>query len=372
MRVAIVAPSMQQMYGGQEVQGEQLAGGWTGSETVEAELVESNPVLTGVLRGAERIRGARTVLRIPERLRRFSRVLGRADIVHVFSGSHSSFVLGSLPAILVAWLLRKPVLVHYHSPFANSHLEHSSVARWVFRRCAAVVVPSQYLQEVFAQHEITSHIIPNVVDTSRFKWRPADGRNNTVLCIRNFEQRYGVDDVIRAFAQVKRVVPSATLCLAGAGPEEHNLAALVASLGVSDVTFEGAVSRDRLARLMESSSVMINASREDNMPLTILEAFACGIPVVTTSAGGIPTFVSDGRNALMTEPGNVDALAGHAQTLLQDRPLAARLTAAARLDAAMYSWDAVRPAWEALYGRLMTKHGAPQAIRHAESEASAT
>ena len=359
MRVAIVAPSLKHMYGGQEVQGEQLAGGWTGSEVVEAELVPSNPVLTGILRHAERIRGVRTVLRIPERLGRFSMALRRADIVHVFSGSHSSFVLGSLPAILVAWLLRKPVLVHYHSPRAKTHLEHSSLARHIFRRCAAVIVPSQYLQQVFAQHDITSQIIPNVVDSSRFQWRPTARRKNTVLCIRNFEQRYGVDDVIRAFAQVKRVVPGAALCLAGAGPEERNLAALVTSLALADVTFEGAVSRDRLVLLMESSSVMINASREDNMPLTILEAFACGIPVATTSAGGIPTFVSHMRNALMTEPGNVDALAGHMLTLLQNSSLAERLAAAARLDAAMYTWDEVRPSWEALYVRLTAEHEPP-------------
>jgi len=352
LRVAIVAPSLRHMYGGQEVQGQQLISGWKCSEAIQAKLVESNPVLTGVLRHAEHVPIVRTLLRIPERLKQFSRVLGRVDIVHVFSGSHSSFLLGTLPAILVGWLRRKSVLVHYHSPRAKAHLEQSALARHIFRRCDAVVVPSQYLQQVFARHDITARIIPNVVDSARFRWRAEPRRKDTVLCIRNFEQRYGVDDVLRAFAQVKRVLPHAALHLAGAGPEAHNLATLVKTLGLADVTFAGALARDRLALLMESSTVMINASREDNMPLTILEAFACGLPVATTSAGGIPTFVSHMRNALVAEPGNVDALAQHLVTLLVDSSLATRLAATARFDAAQYTWDAVRPAWEALYSEL--------------------
>ncbi|MEO7361642.1 MAG: glycosyltransferase family 4 protein [Gemmatimonadaceae bacterium] len=355
LRVAIVAPSLQHMYGGQEVQGEQLLSGWKDSEAVQVELVESNPALTGILRHAERVPVVRTLLRLPKRFIQFSRVLIRVDIVHVFSGSHSSFVVGSLPAILAGWLLRKPVLVHYHSPRAEAHLVHSSLARHVFRRCDAVVVPSPYLQEVFGRHGIATRIIPNVVDSARFKWRTEPRRPNTVLCARNFEHRYGVDDVIRAFAKVKRVLPNAALLLAGSGPEALNLAALVKTLGLTEVTFAGAVPRDRLASLMESSAVMINASREDNMPLTLLEAFACGLPVATTSAGGISTFVRHRRNALVAEPGNIDALAQHVVALLVDSSVAERLAANARLDATQYTWHAVGPSWGAIYCELKPK-----------------
>ncbi len=352
LRVSIVAPSLQQMYGGQEVMGRQLVDGWHRSAAVQATLLESNPRLTGFLGHAERIPFVRTLLRMPARLTHLQRGIKRSDVVHVFSGAHTSFILGSLPAIVVGWMSRRPVLAHYHSPRASAHLERSALARFVFRKCDAVVVPSPYLQEVFGRHGVAARIIPNVVDSERFNWRDIPRPEYTVLCIRNFEPRYGVDDVIRAFAEVKRRMPNAVLLLVGAGPEAQRLGTLVSELGVADVTFAGALGRDDLAALMQTAAVLINASREDNMPLTILEAFASGVPVATTSAGGITTFVRHMQNALVSEPGNVETLARHVVMLLLDTPLATRLTSNARADARLFTWEAVRPAWEALYAEL--------------------
>ncbi len=99
-----------------------------------------------------------------------------------------------------------------------------------------------------------------------------------MLSIRNFEHRYGVDDVIRTFVRVKETHPAAQLVLAGSGPEEEALRRLVDSLRLSDVTFTGATSRDAIATLMRQATVLLNASRADNMPVSILEAFAVGVP----------------------------------------------------------------------------------------------
>lgn len=347
--VAIVAPSMDHFLGGQEVQGDQLVRNWNGDAEVRAVLVVSNPPLRLLLRSLEAVPGVRTLLRVPQRAVALWRVMRQIDVVQVFSGAHSSFLLATAPALAAAFMRGKPTIAHYHSPRGDEHLATSTLARVILRRCDAVVVPSRYLQEVFARHAVPSHIIPNVVDTARFPFRLAPAAGLRVLCARNFEPRYAVDDVIRAFAQVKGVLPTAHLVLAGSGPDEAALRTLVRTLALPDVTFAGATSRDDMGRLMATAAVMVNASRIDNMPVSILEAFAAGVPVVSTSAGGIPVFARHNETALLAEPGDVDRLAAHVLAILRDPSLRQRLIAAARAEADRCTWSAVRPAWVALY-----------------------
>jgi glycosyltransferase involved in cell wall biosynthesis len=340
---------LSRFFGGQEVQGDQLARSWAGDRDVRAMPVASNPSLPGALRSLEAIPGVRTILRLPLRLAGLWRVVGDADVVHVFAGSHSSFLVGTVPAFLVARLRRRPCVIHYHSPRGDEHLARSSLARRVLRSCQAVVVPSSYLKDIFARHGVPSHVITNVVDDTRFPRRVGTPSGCQVICTRNFEARYAVEDVVHAFVRVKAAMPHATLTLAGSGPEEGMLRALVGSLQAADVTFAGALSRDAVASLLATASVMVNASRIDNQPVSILEAFAAGVPVVTTSAGGIPTIARHDDTALVVDVGDTEGLAAHVLAILRDGALAKRLTTAARAEAEECAWDTVRIAWLALY-----------------------
>ncbi|MEP7382530.1 MAG: glycosyltransferase family 4 protein [Gemmatimonadota bacterium] len=352
LRVVIVAPSLQQLLGGQEVQGDQLVREWADDPEVRATLVASNPTLTGAFRFMERVPLLRTLLRLPVRATTLWRSTRDADVMHAFSGSHSSFTVATLPSLLVAWLQGKPSLVHYHSPRGEAHLAESFTARWLLRRIGAVVVPSEYLREGFARCGVPSLAIANVVDAVRFQPRGVPPTEPVVLSIRNFEPRYAVDDVIRAFALVKTTHPALRLLLAGSGPMEGELRALVRALDVPDVTFAGAMSRDAVGNLMTRATLLLNASLIDNMPVSILEAFAAGVPVVSSSAGGISTFARHDETALLADVGDVEMLARHVRSVLDDSALAQRLVAAAQREVARCSWAAVRPQWLLLYKRL--------------------
>src|SRR6185295_9540589 len=99
------------------------------------------------------------------------RELRKADVVHVFSASYFSFLLAPLPAILVARLLGKPVVMNYRSGEAPDHLKRSAVARAALRRVEENAVPSRFLYDVFATFGIRARIIPNIVDVERFRFR---------------------------------------------------------------------------------------------------------------------------------------------------------------------------------------------------------
>jgi glycosyltransferase involved in cell wall biosynthesis len=278
----------------------------------------------------------------------------RADVVHVFSASYFSFLLAPAPAILLARLLGKCVVLNYRSGEADDHL-----ARWgwhakpIMRLAHAIVTPSGYLVEVFARHGLRAESVENFVDLGAIPYRVRARPAPRFLANRNFESLYNVACVIRAFAVIQEHIPQARLTLVGRGRQRAELEALVGTLGLQGVTFTAAVPPAEMARLYGDAEVYLNAPNIDNMPNSVIEAFAAGLPVVSTAAGGIPFIVTDGVDGLLVPVGDAAALAAAALRILAEPGLAERLTGAARARVVeTYSWDAVRVRWLALYRRL--------------------
>src|SRR5262249_5903776 len=118
--------------------------------------------------------------------------LARADVVHVFSASYSSFLLAPLPAMLVARALGKPVVLNYRSGQAPGHLQRSAIARAAIGRADLNVVPSRFLVDVFRGFGIDASIVPNIVDLDRFRFRERDPLRPRLVSTRNFDALYNV------------------------------------------------------------------------------------------------------------------------------------------------------------------------------------
>ena len=133
----------------------------------------------------------------------------------------------------------------------------------------------------------------------------------------------------------------------------------------------GAVAPTEMGRWYDEADVYLNASDIDNMPNSIIEAFACGLPVVTSRAGGIPYVVEHERNGLLVDCGDHEGLAAGALRLLDDPALAQRLIAEGLRDVDQrYTWSAVSGQWAELYRRLVRARGAVPAAREEEHAAS--
>lgn len=348
LKVVFVGPSTR-MIGGQAAQLQTLLELWTADGGLRPSFVPVDPVFPPALAWAERVPALRTVLRAPIYIRALWRGLRHADVAHVFAASYWSFLLAPVPACVLARLRGCRVVLNYHSGEAPDHLRRSWLARAVLRRCDIVAVPSQFLEQVFAEWRIAAAVVPNVVDLDQFRFRTRDPLRPSLLCTRGFGPCYRQDLVVRAFSAVRRVFPSATLCLVGTGSEEVRVRALATELGLKDIEFAGPVTRDGIAPFYDQADIFINASDLDNAPLSILEAFASGMPVVSTSAGGIPFLVQQDVSGLLSPPGDAAALAENVIRLLQTPGQARRLAAAAHLQCDRYSWPQARSAWLQLY-----------------------
>ena len=353
LRVAVVAPSLG-ILGGQAVQADRLLRAWQADPDVEAWLVPINPVPPRPLRWATRVKYLRTVVNELIYGPLLLRELSRADVVHVFSASYSSFLLSPLPAIAMARVLGRPVVLNYRSGQAPDHLSRSAIARATLAGVAMNVVPSRFLKDVFAGFGIHgATVIPNIVDLDRFVFRERQPLRPRLVSTRNFESLYNVACTLRAFKIVQERRPEATLTLVGGGHEEQFLRALVADLGLRGVIFTGRVAPDEIARHYAENDIYVQTPNIDNMPTSILEAFASGLPVVATDVGGVPAILTDQVHGLLAAADDHEAVAAHILRLLDDPQLATRLTHAAYATCQRCTWPAVRELWLNVYRQVL-------------------
>lgn len=280
---------------------------------------------------------------------------GQVDLVHLFANSGWSWHLFAAPAIVIARLRHVPVVVNYRGGGAAEFF--ASAPRWVARTMASadsLVVPSGFLREVFARFGFTPRIIPNIIDVERFRPRERAGAQAPhIVVTRNLEPIYDIGTALEALAIVHRTEPRARMTIAGKGPELAALRKRCQALGLeSHVHFAGSIDSQAIAELIGSADVFLNTSLVDNMPISILEAFASGVPVASTDVGGIPYVAENERTALLFPPKEPTACAAAIIRLLTDTSLARRLSAAGLEESKRYSWSAVRQLWRDEYARM--------------------
>jgi glycosyltransferase involved in cell wall biosynthesis len=308
------------------------------------EVIRVNPPYRPAWVG--RLRGIRAIFRLVPFLRRLWRLVGRAQLVHVMANSGFAWHLCAAPAVWTAFWRGIPVLVNYRGGEADEFLARASA--WVLptlRRAAVLAVPSRYLQDVFGKYGVASIILPNIIDLATFAPAPKLGPAPSphIIVARNLEPIYDIPTALRAFARIREQFPQARLSVAGSGPELGRLGALAGELGVAgSVNFTGPLDHRAMADLYRSAHLMLNPSRVDNMPNSILEALASGVPIVSTRVGGVPHLVRDGETALLVDAGDDTAMAAAALRVLGAPGVAERLVSAGLADVQQYGWPRVR------------------------------
>ncbi|MFA5494881.1 MAG: glycosyltransferase family 4 protein [Porticoccaceae bacterium] len=368
LRIGLVGP-LPPPNGGMAMQTEQLAR-LLRADGISVEQVATN----GPYRPAAiaRLPGLRALFRLIPYLASVWRLAGRVEVIHLMANSGWSWQLYAAPVLWLAWLRSTPVVVNYRGGEAHEYFQRSfSRVRPSLRKAAAVVVPSGYLEAVFRQFGQDTQVIPNIIDRAIFRETAKDSitepakenpgpapesrrrRHFTLVITRNLEAIYAIDTAIRALALVHASDSGVRLRIAGSGPAEAQLRALAAELGLADaVSFEGRLDRPAIAALYAAADAMINPSTVDNMPNSVIESLACGVPVISTDVGGVPFIVTQGESALLVPARDETALAAAILRLKGDELLRARLRANGLAQVEQYSWPRVRRQWLDLYRRL--------------------
>ncbi len=298
-------------------------------------------------------------------------------IVGLYSGR--AFLWGEA----VSWLLEKlgkPFVISMHGgalpEFAKLH--PNRVAK-TLSKAAAVTAPSSYLAELMQPYRKDILLLPNPIEISRYEFRLREQAQPKLIWLRSFHQIYNPQLTVKAAALLRDEFPDLHLTMIGPdkgdgsrqqteqlAKELQSVSSPRVSKGLSleaqalayaratdtDILITGGIANSEVPTWLNRGDIFINTTNVDNTPVSVIEAMACGLPIVSTNVGGLPYLLTDGEDALLVPPDNAEAMATAARRILTEAGLAERLSRNARRKAESFDWANVLPMWRNLIGKV--------------------
>jgi glycosyltransferase involved in cell wall biosynthesis len=197
------------------------------------------------------------------------------------------------------------------------------------------------------------HRIPNFVDLTLFHpGYERSGLNKTIVFSGALERRKGVHILLEAWKTIHKEFPDVHLIILGDGPEKAYLHAMAKDLNISDsITFKGQV--NNVTDYLHNAYIFVLPSLQEGLPNSLLEAMACGLPVIASKIGGVIDIVENGRSGILFEPGNISDLTYAIRTLLENDEVRNKLrTEAVKRIAEKFSIDRIAEEYIILYRKL--------------------
>lgn len=301
------------------------------------------------MRSRARTRPARLLDTVAGALRR------RGDysvgLVDVFSGR--AFFL----AEAACWTLRrakKPYVLALHGGALPAFARRwPRRVRRLVESAAVVTAPSNYLAVELRPFAPAIHVVPNPISLARYPFRVRTSPKPRLIWLRAFHRNYDPALACHVLARLRRDFPEARLVMIGPDKGDGSLESVrraIETLRLGDcVELPGPVPKSDVPRWLSGGDVFLNTASTDNAPVSVIEAQACGLGVVSTDVGGLPHVLADGQDALLVPRRDPDALAAAVGRILTEPGLAKRLSGGARMTAAGHDWEVVLPEWRRVF-----------------------
>jgi glycosyltransferase involved in cell wall biosynthesis len=280
--------------------------------------------------------------------------------VDVFSGS--AFLWAEVACAILRRGQRPYVLILRGGNLPEFGKRNPLRVKKLLSSAAAVACPSPYLATEMRQFRPDLTLIPNGVDLSRYRFRERQPPLRHLVWLRAFHAIYNPVMAVEVLAELRR---EHELKLTMIGPDKgdgsfQRLKAEIQRLKLGDqARLDGPVAKHDVPKALNAGDIFLNTTHLDNTPVSVIEAMACGLPVVSTNVGGIPYLLEHGKTALLVQPGNVGEMAAAVNRLMTDPDLAAQLSANGRKLAESFDWEVVLPQWCRLLNSVI--HGPPVA-----------
>jgi L-malate glycosyltransferase len=285
-----------------------------------------------------------------------------AVVLEVYSG------LGFIIADIAGRLCERfelPLIMFLHGGHLPDFIEKHP--RWTERaldRADFLVAPSAFLAEKIGARGYEIKIIPNVVDLAFYPFRERSRIEPRLVWMRSFHSIYNPEMAIKVLAELRRSVPEATLTMAGADKGlEKNIKNLAREMNLSEaVRFPGFLDAEAKTREFSDADIYLNTNRIDNMPVSVVEACAFGLPVVATEVGGLPFLLKNRENGLLVADEDVSAMTRAVKELLDDPDLTRTISQNARKLAQRSAWSHVREDWKNLFAEVQRRETSIDAV----------
>ena len=274
------------------------------------------------------------------------------DFAHVEVYSGSAF----LWAEVVCWVLRrigKPYVLTLHGGNLPNFAQHwPSRVKRLLHSAKAVTTPSGYLHEKMQPYANGLIVLPNPLDIHHYKFHLREQAQPHLVWLRALHSIYNPVLAIEVVAKLVVEFPNIHLTMIGPNRGDGSLQAIeqaIVTLGVAEhVTLVGGVFKTEVSQWLNKGNIFVNTTNIDNTPVSVIEAMACGLCVVSTNVGGIPYLLKDHHDALLVPPGNEDAMASAVRSILINSNMSKQLSQNARATVEPFDWAIILPEWENL------------------------
>ena len=219
----------------------------------------------------------------------------------------------------------------------------------LFKNSYVNVAPSNYLMSAFTSAGFANtKYIPNSLAIAAYPFKERRNIAPKLLWVRAFKSLYNPTMAMEVLSQLSKTHPNATLCMVGPinDPSFEDVQKLVTNLGLtSQVRFTGKLSQEAWRALSQDYDIFLNTTNYDNTPISLLEAMALGLPVISTDVGGIPFLITDTLDGILVEKGNTVAMAAEIRRLISEPQIANRIAKNARQKVSQFDWEIVKSAW---------------------------
>jgi glycosyltransferase involved in cell wall biosynthesis len=219
----------------------------------------------------------------------------------------------------------------------------------------STITPSPWLARTVAERLVRPIVIPNGIDLSGYTWRERRALAPEILWLRALHPIYRPELAIQTVALLRRAGVPARLTMVGpdkAGLRPQLERKIRAAQLEKFVRIVGPVPKAEIPQWLDRADILLNTTDVDNAPVSLVEALACGVPVVSTDAGGIPDLLRSEDHGVLVPCGSAEAMARAIEGLVNHPDHAASLSVAGRRLAAHFDWAVVDAQWGALLADL--------------------
>lgn len=296
------------------------------------------------------------LMRLADMLQNIIRYRNKVDVVLIDTFSTSAFYFAWLCGMLCRKLDIKyiPILRGGNLPYRMS--KSPEKCRQLFGNSFTNITVSAYLQQQLQAKGLKTELVENHIELRNYPFMQRELLSPRLLWVRAFHQTYNPPMAVSVLASLLKDGIDATLTMVG--PELDGSMQQCKELAKQEdvyerITFTGKLSKQEWTKLSQDADVFINTTNYDNLPVSVIEAMALGMPVVSTNAGGVPFLIKNRENGLLVDVSDVEGMKKAVQLLLVNKNLAAKLSAGARETAAAYDWQVLKCKWANLLQQVV-------------------
>lgn len=273
-------------------------------------------------------------------------------LVDTFSTSNFYFSLITTQLARIFKIKYIPILHGGNLP--ERITKHPFLSKLIFKNSYKNIAPSLYLKKAFEKEGYKTYCIPNVLEIEKYQFKKRALLSPKVLWVRAFKKIYNPTMAIEVLQKVKVQYPAATLCMVGPTHDAsfENVKALVSKYNLnSSVSFTGVLPKEKWHELATEFDIFINTTNFDNTPVSVMEAMALGLPVISTNVGGIPYLINDKEDGILVQKNNATEMANQVIELIKNERLANSIQEKALQKVTNFSWHVVKQEWFKVFNK---------------------